>query len=203
MSSQIYRLPLTVPEEREEEQPRLRYITTAQYSAEWNSTLHTHSCTELFFITGGHGSFHVGGSVFPIALNDVVIVNANIPHTEQSQSESPLSYIALGVDHMQSLDDLGGSTMIHLSGQQTQLFTLLELLVQEAQEQSEGWHAICQHLLEIFLQRLARRKDLTLSKPAAPGKTNRECELVRRYIDNHFKENLHLDDLAALAHINK
>ncbi len=32
---------------------------------------------------------------------------------------------------------------------------------------------------------------------------SRECSLVRQYIDNHFKENLSLDQLAELAHVNK
>lgn len=37
--------------------PRLAYVSRAQYSPEWNSSLHTHGCAELFFITGGHGRF--------------------------------------------------------------------------------------------------------------------------------------------------
>ena len=38
----------------------------------------------------------------------------------------------------------------------------------------------------------------------APGpRGSRECEFIRRYIDNHFKEDLNLDHLARLAHLNK
>ena len=204
MSSQIYRLPPRTTAERQAELPQLRYITAAQYSQEWNSTLHTHSCTELFFITGGHGMFHVENKSFPIAVNDVVIVNANVPHTELSQASNPLSYIVLGVDRMETMEEFGGYTMIHLTSQQSQLSVCLDLLLQEAREQAEGWVDVCQNLLEIFLRRLVRRKDLSLTTPASSAsKSNRECELVRRYIDNHFKENLRLDDLAALAHINK
>ena len=203
MSSQIYRLPTRSNPERGE-LPQLRYITAAQYSQEWNSTLHTHSCTELFFITGGHGTFHVEGKTFPIAVNDVVIVNANVPHTELSQESNPLSYIVLGVDQMETMEEFDGCTMVHLTGQQAQLSMCLDLLLQEAREQAEGWEDVCQNLLEIFLRRLVRQKDLSLTTPSpSSSKSNRECELVRRYIDNHFKENLRLDDLAALAHINK
>lgn len=205
MSSQIYRLPPYTPGPTEPsgELPHLRYITTAQYSEEWNSTLHTHSCTELFFITGGHGVFHVENNSFPIAVNDVVVVNANVPHTEQSQQSGPLSYIALGVDHMEAPKEFGGCTMIHLTAQQSQINACLDLLVQEARERSDGWCEICQDLLDVFLRRLARYQDLSLTATAAAGKLNRECQMVRRYIDNHFKENIRLDDLAALAHINK
>ena len=59
----------------------------------------------------------------------------------------------------------------------------------------------------MILQRLRRRADFALgSAPegaAAGAGASRECGLVRRYIDNHFKENLTLDQLAGLAHISK
>lgn len=35
----------------EESSAKLLYVSCAQYSQEWNSTLHTHSCAELFFVT--------------------------------------------------------------------------------------------------------------------------------------------------------
>ena len=50
---------------------------------------------------------------------------------------------------------------------------------------------------------LLRQDNLTLTAAAADRRSSRECDLVRRYIDDHFKENLTLDQLAALAHINK
>ena len=204
MSSQIYRFSPQTPRDPACESPRLRYLTAAQYNQDWNSAMHTHTCTELFFITGGHGLFHMNEKVFPIAVNDVVVVSANVPHTELSQTANPLSYIVLGVDGMEVMPEFGDCTMIHLTGQQTKLSVCLDLLLEEAREQADGWEDICQNLLEILLRRLVRNKDLSLSAATATStKSNRECELVRRYIDNHFKENLRLDDLAALAHINK
>ena len=36
--------------------PCLTYISRDQYDPEeWSSSLHTHGCAELFFITDGHG----------------------------------------------------------------------------------------------------------------------------------------------------
>lgn len=204
MSSQNYSLPPRSAADQSVERPQLRYITVAQYAQEGDGALHAQSCTELFFITGGHGFFHVEEKSFPIAINDVVIVSANVPHAEQSQASNPLSYIVLGVDRMEAMESFGECTMIHLAGQQPQLSVCLDLLLQEAREQADGWAEVCQNLLEIFLRRLLRRKDLSLtaSLPSA-SKSSRECQLVRRYIDNHFKENLRLDDLAALANLNK
>lgn len=205
MSSQIYSLPPRKEGAEKPGGPQLRYIGEMEFSAEWNSALHTHSCTEMFFITSGHGEFCVEDKVFPTAVNDVVVVNANVPHTERSQKENPLCYVAVGVDQLEIMADIGGCTMIHLNGQQHHLTTCLEIMLQEARSQETGWERICQDLMEVLLLRLTRRKDFSLSRETAPAgtKMNRECELVRRYIDNHFKENLCLDELAALAHINK
>ena len=55
----------------------------------------------------------------------------------------------------------------------------------------------------MILTRLRRREDFVLSESAAGPKSSRECDQVRRYIDNHFKENLTLDQLAGMVHINK
>ncbi len=205
MSSRTYCLASNATAGNRNGAPWLRYITTAECNAEGNSTMRTHSCTEVFFVTGGHGEFRVQDRVFPTAVNDVVAVNANVPHTEDSQPDNPLSYIVLGVERLEVVADIGGSTLIHLRGQQSQISTCLDMMLWEAENSEEGWESVCQKLLEVVLQKLTRRKDFAISDTTSSlsSKTNRECELVRRYIDNHFKENLRLDELAALAHINK
>lgn len=188
-----------------EERPRLRYITETQFSQEWNSTLHTHNCSELFFVTGGQGSFCVRNQEFPTALNDVIVVNAKVPHAEQSQSDAPLSYIVLGVEHLETTGDIGGCTVLHLQERYSRFAACLQLMLQEARGEADGWEAVCQNLLEIMLRWLTRHDDVSFNATSAAegSKASRECELVRRYIDNHFKENLRLDELAAVAHINK
>ena len=77
---------------------RLLYVACTNYSEEWNSTLHTHACAELFFITRGHGVFQVRQERFPVAINDLVVVNTSVPHTETSQHGSPMEYVVLGAE---------------------------------------------------------------------------------------------------------
>lgn len=91
-----------------EKPARLLYVTHAFYSEEWNSSLHTHTCAELFFITGGHGAFQVQQDRFPVAINDLVVINTSVPHAETSQNGSPMEYVVLGVEGLETLTDLGG-----------------------------------------------------------------------------------------------
>ena len=183
--------------------PRLRYVTYTHYSQEWTSQLHSHTCAELFFITGGRGYFLIREERFPVAISDLMVVNAGIPHTETSQKGSPMEYVVLGVEGLETRADVNGYALLHLIAEDA-VSGCLRTLIQESREPREGCDEICQHLLEVILLRLRRRDDFALSDTAPAGAgSNRECGIVRRYIDNHFKENLTLDQLAGVVHINK
>ena len=150
--------------------PWLSYISKTQYSQEWNSNLHTHSCAEMFFITDGHGRFRTRHEEFPVSIHDLVVVNAHV---------------------------------LHLHSGWRELMGCLELMLQETRERPSGYEEVCRHLLEVVLIHLGRQEELSLELEPSDSRTSRECGLVRRYIDNHFKENLSLDQLAQLAHVNK
>ena len=182
---------------------RLLYAACANYSEEWNSTLHTHTCAEMFFITRGHGMFQVRRERFPVAINDLVVINIQGPHTEISQSDSPMEYVVLGVEGLETLTDLGGCALLHLLGEQEAVTTCLRQMAREIRERQPGRDEVCQKLLEIILLRLLRREDFALSSAPEGPRGSRECDLVRRYIDNHFKENLTLDQLAGMVHMSK
>ena len=191
------------PREPGESVPQLLYVSRAQYRGDWNSSLHTHGCAELFFITDGHGRFRTRLEEFPVSIHDTVIVNANVPHTEVSQLDSPLEYIVLGVEGLETLAGAEGYAMLHLHTGWEELMGCLRMMLQEASQELPGYGRVCRSILEIVLIRLSRQQDAALSGDSPDARTSRECGLVRRYIDNHFKENLSLDQLAQLAHLNK
>ena len=43
---------------------RLLYISKSRFGGDWNSTVHTHSCTELFYCLSGEGQFLLSGQQF-------------------------------------------------------------------------------------------------------------------------------------------
>ena len=203
MSSCQYSLSQTEHEPSGHGAPRLSYISRAQYSEEWNSNLHAHGCAELFFITDGHGRFRTQYEGFPVGIHDLIIVNANVLHTELSRMDSPLEYIVLGVEGLEVMGGADGYTMLHLHSGWRELLNCLELMLQEARERQPGYEEVCRRLLEVVLIRLERQDSLSLSDGPNGSRSSQECALVRRYIDNHFKEDLKLDQLAQLAHVNK
>lgn len=203
MSSQSYPISAEETAAIPQGQARLLSISWAQYSREWNSSLHTHNHAELFFVVGGRGSFQLQNGQFEVSSRDLVIINAGVPHAELSQAGSPMEYIVLGVDGLEVLADACGYVRSHFYSGWEEMANCLRLMLQEARGGQPGHPRICQNLLEVILLRLQRRDDLVLTDASDERRSSRECDLVRRYIDDHFKENLTLDQLAALAHINK
>ena len=183
--------------------PRLSYLSRARYSAEWNSNLHTHNCAELFVILEGHGHFRTLHEKIPISVQDLIIVNGHVPHTEVSSPKSPLEYFVLGIEGLEAAAAEDGYTMLHLHSGWRELMLCLELMLQEAREGRSGHETVCRHLLETVLTLLERQEDLSIGPEPAPPRVSLECGTVRRYIDNHFKEHMDLDQLARLAHVNK
>ncbi len=185
------------------EQAWLLYITQTQYSEEWDSSPHTHDCTEFFLVTGGRGSFHVGSAVLPVTADDFIIVNGGVPHTETSSLRDPMKYVVLGVEGLETQSGPGGYAVLHHFSEQRHAAACMRMLLQEAEAAQPGYEAVCHNLLQVLLLLLLRRETVML-RPVVPGpKSSRECSLVRRYIDSHFKENLTLDQLAAMANLSK
>ena len=151
--------------------PRLAYVSRAQYSPEWNSSLHTHGCAELFFITGGHGRFRTRREEFPVAIHDAVIVNANVPHTEASQLDSPLEYAVLGVEGLETMAGAEGYALLHLHSGWEELMGCLHLMLQEAEGALPGYERVCRSLLDVVLVRLNRQRPFrrALRRPVKPG----------------------------------
>ena len=74
---------------------KLLYVSTSKYEGDWQSILHSHPFSELFYVVRGSGSFVTEGTEFPVSKNDLVIINPHVQHTERSLQTTPLEYIVL------------------------------------------------------------------------------------------------------------
>lgn len=179
------------------------YIRIARCNAEWHSIPHTHPWAEIFFVTGGCGCLNLTGRSVPLTTYDMIIVNSGIKHTEIRSQEQSLEYIVMGVDGLELISGDDGCSVVHFQSGGDPILFCLRCLLTEMETKLPGYHTICEDLLEVVLLLFMRRGEFTVAFVPSNRKSSRECAIVRRYIENHFKENLTLDDLAAVAHVSK
>ena len=185
---------------------RLLYVSTAKYGGDWHSLLHTHTCTEIFYVVGGMGKFQIEELTLSVSVDDMVIVNPNVEHTEVSFNASPLEYIVMGVEGLEFAAGESGDDryrLVNCGGGREDTLYYLRAMLAEIENKAIGYDLVCQDLLEVLVVRLMRRTGFSLAPAASGTRTSKECAAVRRYIDSHFKESLSLDVLAEVAHVNK
>ncbi len=206
MSTNRYELGTAMDSPAERLSTRLLYVSTAKYGGDWHSMMHTHACAEIFYVVGGTGQFKIEELVIPVGADDMVVVNPNVEHTEVSLNASPLEYIVIGVEGLEfsaGEDADSRYRTVNFRGTREDVLHTLRGLLREIEEKAAGYDIVCRDLLEVLLVRLMRRTDLSLTPAPLRGRASKECATVRRYIDEHFKENITLDLLARLTHLNK
>ena len=195
-------------------QARLLYVATSKYEGDWQSILHSHPFSELFYVINGQGAFLAEGSEFPVKQNDMVIINPHVQHTEKSLPGAPLNYIVLGIEGLSFSFGRLATARAGVSSQptpdtvykhnmsKTNVYSYLNIMLEEITEQQEDYEAVCQNLLEVLLICILRSGSLSVV-PDNSRLLNRECTQIKNYLDANYSETITLDSLAALTHMNK
>jgi len=184
---------------------KLLNVASAKYGGDWHSVPHTHNHMELFYIVGGKGQFLIQDQLYPVNVNNLVIINPNITHTEVSLNAQPLEYIVLGIEGIEPANSANSNGQFNILDhfESAEISSCLRNILREMEQKSTGYEDVCQAFMEILIIRLMRSTSLAV--PAEPQiiSGNSQCAAVRRYIDLHFKEALTLEQLAENVHMNK
>lgn len=183
---------------------KLLFITKSAYDMNWKSFPHSHYFSELFYVVGGEGFFHVEDHTFPVAKGHLVIVNPHVLHTEISSKRNPLEYLVVGIESLSFLfsENQPGYGIFSDSNTYHNLYFMLKQIEREMQEKNLHYEKVCQSLLDVMLIHLMRSSNYSLTL-APPKDVSNECTMIKRYIDSHLHENITLDLLAELSHLNK
>lgn len=182
---------------------RLLYITYSKYEGDWSSFPHTHHFTELCYIRKGGGKYLIDETYYPVHEDDFVIVNPNVPHTEISEGASPMEYIILGVEGLDFFTKDKNDCFIFNCRQNQQDFLFyMNVLLKEIEAHKSNHELVCQNLLEVLIVNLLRYSDLD-SRAVSAVRASRECNKLKHYIDSNYMQDISLDKLAEISHLNK
>lgn len=193
---------------------KLLYVSTSKYEGDWQSILHSHPFSELFYVVHGSGTFLTEGMEFSVCKNDMVIINPYVQHTEKSLYTSPLEYIVLGIDGLafsfEKIASVQDSVMVQTASgdvykyntQNSYVYAYLNIMLEEITKREENYEAVCQNLLEVILLCMLRNDNLSIVH-SSNVLLSRECAQIKNYLDANYAENITLDTLASFSHMNK
>ena len=185
---------------------RLLYLASSRFGADWHSIRHSHTCAEMFFCTGGKGRFLIQDDTLDVSEGNLVLINANIEHTEQSFSEHPLEYAVLGIAGLEFQNGTPrGYTLLDYSVHREATLFYLKTLIHEAEHREAHYADVCHSILMLLLVEMQRLSDTRVSSiPEDAGRPiNKNAVWLKQYIDEHYGDNLTLDQLADIVRMNK
>lgn len=189
------------------EKAKLLYATASRYNPNWHSNLHTHYCSELFYVIDGSGQLQIENQTYPISTHDLIIISPHVKHTEISDSEHPLSYLVIGIEDIElaPLEEGEDITFRILSIKEARdiIRFYFSHIIQEYSLKSPDSELICKNLIENLLLLLSRKVNFTVALTPIMKKSSLLCIDIRQYIDSHYRENLTLDMLAERSHVSK
>ena len=182
---------------------RLLSITLSDDEGDWHSFMHSHYFTELFYVTSGDGYFLIEDKHIHIGKDNIIIVNPNIAHTEYSTPKRPLHCIFLAVEGINfSFNDQKEYCIFNCTTAKENLLFYFNSMLWEMEHQTDGYQEICISMLNILTIHLNRLTHSAFEVMASEH-SNRVCARIKRYIDSNYQDNITLDSLAAIAHMNK
>lgn len=191
------------PEIKKDSPARLLYVTSAEDESDWPSFRHAHPFTELLYVRAGEGRFLIDDISFPIRRDDLIIINPHVLHTEISSENAPLSYIALGVEGMRfSFENQSDYLILDHALPKRSLPFYFSSLLSELERKQAGYETVCCAMLDILMTELSRITGSVSSLPLAPSE-DQALYRLKRYLDTRYQENITLDTLSALTHLNK
>ena len=187
---------------------QLRYISISKYEGDWNSLPHTHQFTELFYVLHGEGVFYIEREKVPVKTDDLIIINPNVEHTEKTFPNNPMEYIVFGVEglafsfpeHDQAYGR--GYSFYSYGSDKNQFINFAQLMMHEFQDKKPGFEKVCHGLLEVLLVYISRKQKLSVISESS-FQLSKECAIAKRYIDTNYAQDITLDSLAVITHINK
>jgi len=182
---------------------KLLYVTRSAYDKGWHSTPHMHHFTELFYIVDGKGSFILPNEEIPVKKNDLVIINPTVEHTEKSNEEDSLEYIALGIEGIAfTLPEDHELGLFTYRGNEDEIRFFLEKLLMEVQSNHSHVDLICRSIIEILIVYIKREKSIHVQSHQSEH-LKQPVALAKHFIKHNYREAITLDDLADVSHVNK
>jgi AraC-like DNA-binding protein len=184
-----------------------------------NMAFHSHAHFELYYFHGGKTTYLIGDKIFVLSPGDLILMHGMTLHCPKVDLSVPYQRTIVHFDpvFMKSFADVAFSVnvlqpfhelrnhRIHLSGDvreevESKLRRMLAL-------QAEGGKTSKDRQLLVFADLLLQVYELCEqsadSPNAFPSDKERHVQSIVGYLEEHYQEDLHLEDLEEHLHLNK
>lgn len=169
------------------------------------SAFHEHGHLELQYITEGEAVIRIDDRIYEVQPGDVVVYNSGSRHDETAEGgmcfyNCGIKGVALPGRAEGALLPLEISPVLHTGDQQALVAKLFESLHHQAVEGRSRGGQICHYLMGALLTLLLY--EVPHEEEAASARLDEFFRQSKRYMEEHFTEELSIETLAAMARMS-
>jgi AraC-like DNA-binding protein len=183
-------------------------------------TLHSHNGFEILYFFKGEANYIIGEGIYQLKPGDMLIFNGKTLHRAKPTDEG--HYVRSFINFIPSLFDnylpedilkkiIGMfnspcGQLIHWEGKEREdIEKFINEMVREYEMEAVGFLPLTQACLLQLLIKIYRKSNETIhsGREIKYSQKERHVRNILNYINNHFRENLTLDQIADGLHVNK
>jgi AraC-like DNA-binding protein len=184
-----------------------RFIATKeinQNNPNWFKQHYDTDYTEIIYIQGGNGHFIFEEKHFVGQEGDLIIFNPFSKIEGKSCVDNPLKGISVNFSNLHingrdkgCLTDSTDIPIIHLQEEKMEIVNFLNAILSEYHTKHAGYQDIISSILQTVIIKITR-----LLKNANHHSISSVCLEVKKYIEDNFRQELTLNDLANLVYVS-
>lgn len=190
--------------------PQLLYVSKINEDDSLHPrVMHKHpDFIEIVLVCSGRAKFFVGGRQVEVKEGDVIIYNSGVIHDEISGPNIKLATYCAAIGQL-ALPGLNKNTFIHdkqhpvfaTGGQFAALREIFALMFDQLSQKAPSCEVVAHHLMQALL---AIVWEIVHTGEAASQPIDDEplAQRIRSYLDQHYAENISLQELANALHVS-
>lgn len=182
---------------------KISHISLYRLESITQNFLMGHTYPKIIFAYSGEGSIEINEKQYPITKNELFVFNHLNCSCTVIPSEGQLDLVTIALEDMEFLfpaNPEANYAQFTIKEKDSQLF--LNRFIKEIKKEALYYQYSCEYYLNLLCINLQRVHGLEY-KSITKEKTTKDCEAIREYIDQHYTENITLDVLAKVSHMNK
>lgn len=172
------------------------------------SATHAHKDTlELQYISRGRANIRIGTHRYQVSEGDVVVYNAGMMHDEWADASEGMCFYNCGISNLRLpglpdnhlLNELE-EPILHTGNLRETVEAIFRGLYEQLKDVRSGGELVSHCLLEALLAILLHQ--IPHNRHRARGNSDILLRAAQKYMDEHYMENLTIDQLCQLTHLS-
>lgn len=183
---------------------RLSHINLYHCDTPTSDVFPGHPYAKLIFVQKGSGQLHYENYHISFQAGTLILMNPERQKFSIQIDENPTDIVILGIEYLYFVQQehiFEQPFVIHQCPSDLYSF-FIDKIVDEVQTQALSFEDVCNHYLELLLIFLQRDTEIICTS-FLEDKSSQDCQNIKKYLDEHYAENITLDTLSEESGMNK